>query len=103
MGKSTSGPDMMDCLHYMRDIERVTEYSLFILMECDGYGVGPRWRVFVSATPPGGLKEGWSEGLGAGFLWPNRDFKTFEGALFGGLAWTDSLIAQAKYQKTLDL
>jgi hypothetical protein len=103
MGKPTSGPDMQDCCLYMREIERQTGYSLFILLELDGSGDGPRWRVFVSATPPGGLKEGWSEGLGAGFLWPHRDHKTFEGALFSGLAWTDSLIAQARFQKVLDL
>jgi hypothetical protein len=87
----------------MRQIEEATGYSLFILLELDGSGAGPRWRVFVSAAPPGSLKEGWSEGIGAGIHWPHRDHLTFEGALFAALAWTDSLIAQAKYQKVLDL
>jgi hypothetical protein len=36
--------------------------------------------------------------VAASALWPHRDFKTFEAALFSLLAWTDSLIAQDTFQ-----
>jgi hypothetical protein len=99
MGKSEHGPDMQDCCTYLSEIQSQTGYSLTLLMEPDGSSVSARWRVCALAVKGGSVEPTAARSVSASVLWPHRDYKTFEGALFSLLAWTDSLIAQDTFQQ----
>src|SRR5678809_812511 len=59
-----------------------------------------RWliRKHALAVKGGSVEATAARTVAASALWPHRDFKTFEAALFSLLAWTDSLIAQDTFQ-----
>lgn len=103
MGKSSNGPDMLDCLAYLREIETQTGKRVTVLLEPDGYGPGPRWSVTLLAVPHDHVKiaEGW--GVAVAGRWPHRAHKTFEGALFVLLAHLDGEIGKAAFQELLDI
>jgi hypothetical protein len=98
MGKLESGPDMLDCATYLSEIQKQTGYSLTLLVELDGSSVSARWRIHALAVKGGSVEATAARTVAASALWPHRDFKTFEAALFSLLAWTDSLIAQDTFQ-----
>lgn len=99
MGKPTNGPGMEDCAVYAQEITRLTQYSLTLLVELDGSCDEPRWRVHALAARGGSVNPSEGRSVSATVLWPHREYATFAGAVFSLLAWTDSLIAQDRYQE----
>jgi len=89
---------MQDCAIYAIEIQKQTGYSLTLLVETDGSSASPRWRMHALAVRGGSVEPVAARSVSSTVLWPHRDHKTFEGALFSLLAWTDSLIAQDTFQ-----
>lgn len=103
MGKSSNGPDMVDCLAYLREIETQTGKRVTVLMEPDGFGPGPRWSVSLLAMPASPVHIAEGAGIAVAGRWPNKTDATFTGALFRFLALLDAEIGKAAFQETLGL
>lgn len=103
MGKSTNGPDMLDCLAYLRGIEEQTGMKVTLLMEPDGFGPGPRWSVSLLAMPASPVLIAEGSGISVAGRWPNKRDATFTGALFRFLVLLDGEIGRAKFQEVLGL
>lgn len=103
MGKSESGPDMRDCATYLAEMQEQQNCSTSILAELAGSRAGVHWRVHVlSCSNTLAMTEPeWS--VSTSLIWPNRENKTFEGALFRALAEHDAHISKAAFQRILDL
>jgi hypothetical protein len=99
MGKSTTGPDMVDVLQYLHRIEEDTKQRVIVLLESDGYGAGPRWRAHAFTSPHELVNLGESRGVGATLQWPHREYATFEGMLFRLLIQVDVEWARLMYQE----
>jgi hypothetical protein len=94
---------MQDCATYLDEMTRQQNCSTSILMELAGSRVGVHWRVHVlSCSRNLALTEPeWT--VATSLLWPNRENKTFEGALFRALAEHDAHISRAAFQRILEL
>lgn len=103
MGKSENGPDMLDCLTYLREIEESRTLSVTVLLEPDGFGAGPRWRIHVLAVPKLGTLTDGAVGVATGALWPHRNHLTFTGAFFSALARLDSELGREEFVKILGI
>ena len=103
MGKSESGPDMRDCATYLDEMQMQQDCNTTLLITLDGSGVGVFWRVHVLSNSDelDGLEPVWS--VATQLRWPNRENKTFEGALFRALAEHDGQIALRQFQRALGL
>lgn len=99
MGKSTNGPDMLDVLQYIQAVEETTGQRVILLMESDGAGAGPLWRVHAFTSPRDLALLGESKGVGATIRWPDKHHKEMAAALFSLIAWLDGLWAQEKFQE----
>lgn len=103
MGKSTNGPDMQDCLLYLREIEESQQCSVTVMMEPDGFGSAPRWRIHVLGVAKMPTVTGHEAGVAAYAHWPHRESATFEGALFKCLALLDAEFGRREFQQVLGL
>lgn len=103
MGKSESGPDMLDCAAYLHDIQKGQKCSICVLLELDGYVGGQSYSIGVVASSVERLVDGpvWSAAVQT--HWPTRSHKHFEGALFAALASLDAEIARKHFQAELGL
>ena len=99
MGKSTNGPGMEDCAVFAQEIERLTQYSVTLLVELDGSPDAAGWRVHALETRGGSVNPSEARSVSATVRWPHREYATFAGAVFSVLAWLDSLIAQDRFQE----
>ena len=97
MGKSTTGPDMLDVLQYMKEIERTSNQRIIVLLESDGYGDGGRWRAHAFTSPPDLHQMGESRGVGVTLRWPHREYLTFEAMMFRLMASLDGAWAQQEF------
>ncbi len=103
MGKSVVGPEMLDCSQLMSSLESSLACSISVLLEPGGYAGGSTLYINCLAaskelTPEGPL---WS--VATRHVWPHRDHKTFEGALYCALTALDSELAQQSFFKALNL
>lgn len=103
MGKSTTGPDMLDVLQYMTEIEKTTGQRIIVLLESDGYGDGKRWRAHAFTSPPSLENLGESAGVGATLRWPHREYVSFEAMMFRLAVALDSAWAQSEFGRILGL
>lgn len=103
MGKSEAGPDMLDCMAYLREIERQTGKRITVLLEPDGFGPGPRWSITLLATSAVQVEIAEGRGLAVAGRWPHRQHRTFAGALLALLALLDGEIGKAMFQEVLDI
>lgn len=103
MGKPTNGPDWTDVLLYLTEISDGREQRVSILLECDGYGAGPRWRIYAFTSPRKVALVGESQGAGVVALWPHGDHRTMEGAVFNLLAVLDAELGRAEFLKVMKL
>lgn len=97
MQRHTNGPDMQDCSTYLWDIQRSQNCHTTLLMELAGYEGGSHWRVHilsVSRRLVGTVPE-WS--AATHFVWPSRENKTFEGALYRALAGHDAEMSKQAF------
>lgn len=97
MGKFTNGPDWYDIGVYANAISDTSESFICLLLDFDGSNVVPRWRItaFTQPKSPYVLME--HNGFGVSALWPHREHRTMEGAVFNLLATLDGFIAQEKF------
>lgn len=103
MGKSESGPDMRDCLMYLRQVEKAHDVDITVLLVPDGSEIAPHVTLSVLATrkgrSPWEAGDGWCSNLG----WPNRENKTFEGALFRALAEHDAHLERSGFLSSIEI
>jgi hypothetical protein len=97
MGKSMNGPDWDDIGTYASAIGATSESFVCLLLDFDGSNVVPRWRVTAFTTPKSPYAMATHSGIGASALWPHRDHKTMEGAVFNLLATLDGLLAREEF------
>lgn len=81
MGKSSNGPDLMDVLRAIRELEQETKTSITVLLQPDGFGAAPRWRIDVHAVLNRLVYWPNPAGAGVGCYFPHREVRTVEGAL----------------------
>jgi hypothetical protein len=96
MSKSMSGPDWYDVGVYLNSISDTNDVSITLLLDFDGSNVVPRWRVSGWTGERAPLIADMSPGVGASVLWPHRNYRTMEGAVFNLLATIDVLLAQKR-------
>lgn len=103
MGKSESGPDMRDCATYLDEMQTQQNCCTSILMELAGSRVGVHWRVNVLSLSRNLLLDQPEWSVASSLLWPNRENRTFEGALFRALAEHDAQISRRAFQAILEI
>lgn len=103
MGKSESGPDMRSCATYLTEMERSQNCSTTILLDVAGFSVGAHWLLHILSVKVGSVESPDQWSVATAMRWPNRENKTFEGALFRALAEHDAAISQAAFQELLGL
>lgn len=92
MGKSEVGPDMQDCSVMWSEIQKAQECSTTILMELAGCLGGSHLRVHVLSVSRTCMPWEAEWCVASTLIWPNRENKTFEGALFRALIEHDAVI-----------
>lgn len=101
MGKSTNGPDWMDVLRSIREIEKETSTTVTVLLQPDGFGDGPRWRIDVCALFKQVVFEPLPQGVGVGCYFPHRRARTIEGAMMMLLIDLDDELSKEEFRKMI--
>lgn len=103
MGKSEHGPDMLDCCQYARMIEESLGLSVTVLLEPVGLHAGQCWRLHALAVKVGHPEAENNRSAAAQVVWPHREHKTFEGALFALLALLDASLSQQSFLEAVNI
>lgn len=101
MGKSTNGPDMMDVLLCIRELEKETKSTITIALQPDGFGDGPRWRIDVLATLNKPVYWPNPGGAGVGCYFPHHQAKTMEGCLMRLVKELDDEMSKEEFRALL--
>lgn len=94
MGKLESGPDMLDCLMFLHQVESTHECSTSILIVSGGTIIAPVAYMTVLSVPLAAPPWQASAGTGCNLRWPSMTHKTFEGAFY-------ALLCEHDYQLTM--
>lgn len=93
MGKSDSGPDMLDCLTYLHQMDAQGKCFTTVAIVPDGSTLAPSCILSACTTP---LVPGYWGEPGAvltSLAWPNRECKTFPGALYRLIVDHDKMVS----------
>lgn len=82
MGKSESGPDMLDCSLLAVELQRDLECSISLLLEPVGLVAGAGWRVGVVATSRKLTDAGPAWTAAVTQTWPHRNWRSLEALIF---------------------
>jgi hypothetical protein len=103
MGKSSTGPDMLDVLQYCLEIQKAQDAGITLLVEPAGSELAPTWFVHALAVPRWTLLSNTQPAVSAFIRWPHRDHKTFDGALFSLMALIDAEFGKRTFQEILGI
>lgn len=101
MGKSESGPGMLDCLSYLAQMDAQAGCYTTILLLPGGSSLAPSVTInMLSVDNAGIISEGWGVGTTYdGF--PSRDHRTFGGALYRAIIEHDKVLSARAFQEVL--
>lgn len=94
---SSNGPDWMDVLTYMREVEKSHACTVYVAMQPDGPTNAHAWHVSVVAVLPVLDKRGQQVCVAMCGSFPCRDHKTVEALAFALVAKVDWTIGSENY------
>lgn len=103
MGKSERGPDLLDCVTYLTEIQHQQNCSTTVLMEPLGRAVVTQLRASIVSVSRELTTEGPVWSVATSFVWPGRRHRTWEGALFEAIVSHDAEISRHAFQQVLNL
>lgn len=99
MGKSTSGPDLTDCVQYLRQIETHHKVSVTLLLTASGSHGGIPLSCVALATPDKLVEATADVGWSCERKWPHRSHRTFEGCVYGLLMQLDEILTSGRWEQ----
>jgi len=101
MGKSTNGPDMIDCEALMRAIESLHGGTVVLTVFSEGIGGGTGLHVNITHIQDSLPSEPYVEAIGVGSVWPCGSHVDFWACVFEGLYKLDFKVSEAFVQQEL--
>lgn len=103
MGKSSNGPEPMDSFIYLKTVDREAKCTSTILLIPDGSVGSSTVTINILSISDEATPDGPSWAVSTSVRWPNRESRTFEGALFRAVVDHDKHLSQRHWNKLLDL
>lgn len=101
MGKSENGPDMLDCLMFLHQLQQTYECNTSLLIVASGSSIAPSASISLLSVPKNVPPWHATAGATSSLTWPHRECKTFTAALYRLLIEHDShLTMQKNFFKT---